>query len=229
LRKCRDTLAVTKTYKCNEFLDKADKLMYSRMKKREPRRYQVSGLGNWGVSDGLIFENWREEKFNRHEMPGDAVFGLDFGYATDPAALFCGLWDRENQRLYVFDELYEQRLNNRSLFSCIEAMGYRKEKIIADSAEPKSIDELRELGLSNICAARKGADSVRSGIRALQGVEIIVHPQCVRFLTEISSYVWGGGDRGGMPGTPSPAGGDHLMDAMRYAMEGIWRGDMFSF
>jgi phage terminase large subunit len=215
--KRRGTLALTKTYKCNEFLDKADKLFYARMKKREPRRYQVSGLGSWGCAEGLIYENWREEKFDRHDMPGDAVFGLDFGYAADPAALFCGLWDSENRRLYVFDELYEERLSNRALFSCVEAMGYRKEKIIADGAEPKSIDELRELGMANIRTARKGQDSIRSGIRALQGVEIVIHPQCANFLTEIGSYTW------------KDQGMNHLMDAMRYAMEGVRRGETWGW
>jgi phage terminase large subunit len=219
--KSRDTLALTKTYRCNEFIDKADRLLYSKMKKREPRRYQVSGLGNWGVAEGLIYENWREEMFDLSKVRGTAVFGLDFGYASDPAAMFCGLWDKEKLRLYVFDELYEKRLSNRALFSCVEGRGYRKEKIRADSAEPKSIDELRELGLDNICAARKGADSVRSGIRALQGVEIIVHPQCVHFITEIGSYVWGSG--GAIDGE------NHLMDAMRYAMEGALAGDVWGW
>ena len=100
--------------------------------------------------------------------------------------------------------------------------------IRADAAEPKSIEELRQLGLVNIRAARKGPDSIRSGIRALQGVEIIVHPRCVNFLTEISTYIWD--DRGGQAGgRPAPAGADHLMDAMRYAMEGVNVGAGFGF
>ncbi|MDR0326310.1 MAG: PBSX family phage terminase large subunit [Oscillospiraceae bacterium] len=239
-RKRKDTLAITTTYRCNEFLDAADKKLFADMKKRDPRRYQVAGLGNWGISEGLIYENWREEAFDWRKLPETArgprmergkppcepmaVFGLDFGYAADPAALFCGLFDKEKQRLYVFDELYEKRLTNRALFQRVEEMGYRKEAIRADAAEPKSIDELRELGLCNIRAARKGPDSVRNGIRALQGVEIIVHPRCVNFLTEISCYAW---DTDGFnrPG-PYP---DHLMDAMRYAMEGAGAGAVFGW
>jgi phage terminase large subunit len=234
-QKRRDTLAMTATYRKNEFLDASDRKLFAAMKKRDPRRYRVAGLGEWGVSEGLIYENWREEAFDSGQLIVGSgqlagVFGLDFGYATDPAALFCGLWDKEKQRLYVFDELYEKRLTNQSLFLRIEEMGFRKEKIAADAAEPKSIEELRQLGLSNIRAARKGPDSIRSGIRALQGVEMIVHPRCVNFLTEISTYIWGGTTAGESTDTrPRPAGADHLMDAMRYAMEGVAAGDVFSF
>lgn len=224
--KSPDILAMTADYRCNEFLDDADRKLFTEMKKRDPRRYRVAGLGHWGVSENLIYTNWREEAFDWHDPafheqnPGlRAVFGLDFGYAADPSALFCGA--AGDGVLFVFDELYEKRLTNRALFERIERMGYRKERIRADAAEPKSIDELREMGMEHIRAARKGPDSVRSGIRFLQGFEIVIHPQCVNFLTEISCYSW---EKDG-----NPVGSDHLMDAMRYAMEDIRAGAAFSW
>lgn len=99
-----DILAITTNYMCNEWLDKSDLKLFDDMKKRNPRRYAVAGLGNWGIVDGLIYENWREEGFDLdavRKLPGVvSCFGLDFGYTNDPTAFFCGLLDKENKRLY---------------------------------------------------------------------------------------------------------------------------------
>lgn len=227
-----DVYAATTTYLCNEFLDDDDLRLFERMRVQNPRRYQVAGLGNWGVSEGAIFENWEESRFDipqiRGLSGGKAVFGLDFGYTNDPSALFCGVYVADSRELFVFDELYETGLTNFSLFSRISGMGYGGEKIRADSAEPKSIDELRQLGLWRITGARKGPDSIRNGISRLQDLRIIVHPRCVNFIREISTYVWDK-DEFSRPRNRPAAGEDHLMDAMRYGMEGVSSGDVFSF
>ena len=96
-----DILAITTNYLCNEFLDAADIRVFERMRKNNPRRYAVAGLGGWGIVDGLVYENWKEEEFNhlsaefRKEHPKlVSAFGLDFGYTNDPSTLFCGLLDR---------------------------------------------------------------------------------------------------------------------------------------
>ncbi len=216
-----DILAMTTTYKCNEWLDKADRRMFERMRASNPRRYQVAGLGNWGVAEGLVYENWREVDFDIEEirtMPGvRSVFGLDFGYTNDPTALFCGLVDGRNNRLYVFDELYRRGLSNRRIAESIRVLGYGKERITADSSEPKSIDELRSLGL-RVQPAAKGPDSVQNGIQYIQNFELIVHPRCVNFLTEIGNYVWEK-DRFGKASNRPIDSFNHLMDAMRYALE----------
>jgi phage terminase large subunit len=96
-------------------------------------------------------------------------------------------------------------------------MGYGKERITADSAEPKSIDELKSLGL-RVKAAQKGKDSVKNGIQWIQDLEIIIHPKCVNFLTEISNYTW---DKDKFDNKLNEPIDDfnHLMDAMRYALE----------
>jgi phage terminase large subunit len=124
--------------------------------------------------------------------------------------------------------MYKTVLSNESIYKEILTMGYAKEKITADSAEPKSIDRLRELGLSNIRAARKGKDSVNNGIDFIQDFKIIIHPRCVNFLTEISNYTWDKDKFGKKINVPI---GDfnHLMDSMRYAMEELIRGEAFSF
>ena len=227
-----DILAMTTNYMCNEWLDKNDLALFERMKRDNPRRYRVAGLGDWGIVDGLIYENWEEREFDIDEVrrkPGvHSVFGLDFGYTNDPTALFCGLLDRENRTLYVFDEMYEKGMSNERIARKIVEMGYSKERITADSAEPKSIDRLRELGLYHIRAARKGKDSISNGIDFLQDYHIVVHPRCVNFLTEISNYTWDTDRFGNKIGKPIDDF-NHLMDAMRYACEGEMRGATFSF
>ena len=216
-----DTLALTTNYMCNEWLDAADIRVFEDMKKRNPRRYAVAGLGGWGIVDGLVYENWKEEAFDIDEVrsrPGIvSTFGLDFGYTNDPSTLFCGLLDLKEKRLFVFDEMYEKGLSNRKIAENINEMGYGKERITADSAEPKSIDELKSLGL-RVKGASKGKDSIKNGIQWIQDLEIIIHPRCVNFITEISNYTWDK-DRFGTKLNVPIDDQNHLMDAMRYALE----------
>lgn len=216
-----NVLALTTNYMCNEFLGESDLALFEEMKKN-PKRYKVAGLGEWGVVDGLVYENWKEQDFSIDEvrkLPGvKAIFGLDFGYTTDPTALFCGVVDAAERRLYVFDELYERALTNRAIAERVQRLGYAKEAIIADCAEPKSITELREFGLTRARASKKGADSILNGVQRIQDYEIIVHPRCVNFLTEISQYQWEKDRFGKYTGKPEDDN-NHLMDAMRYAFE----------
>lgn len=216
-----ETLALTTNYMCNEWLDAADIKVFEDMKKRNPRRYAVAGLGGWGIVDGLVYENWKEEAFDIEDIrsrPGIiSTFGLDFGYTNDPSTLFCGLLDQKEKRLFVFDEMYEKGLSNRKIAENIQAMGYGKERITADSAEPKSIDELKSLGL-RVKGAAKGKDSIKNGIQWIQDLEIIIHPRCVNFLTEISNYTWDKDRFGNKLNVPIDDF-NHLMDAMRYALE----------
>ena len=219
-----ETLAITTNYMCNEWLDAADIRVFEDMKKRNPRRYAVAGLGGWGIVDGLIYENWREEAFDhnserfKQEHPDLlSAFGLDFGYTNDPSTLFCGLLDLKRKQLFVFDEMYEKGLSNRRIADKVTSMGYGKERITADSAEPKSIDELKGMGL-RVQGAAKGKDSIQNGIQWIQDLEIIIHPRCVNFLTEISNYTWET-DRFGVKLNVPIDDFNHLMDAMRYALE----------
>ena len=227
-----ETLALTTNYLCNEWLDDADIKVFETMKQNNPRRYRVAGLGDWGIVDGLIYERWKEEAFNLQAIskrPGvKACFGLDFGYTNDPTALFCGLVSQKEKTIWVFDELYEKALTNRAICETVTRMGYAKERIKADSAEPKSIDELREAGLYHVRAARKGKDSVNNGIQYIQDYTIIIHPRCVNFITEISNYTWAE-DKFGVKINVPIDDFNHLMDAMRYALEDMLVGPTYSF
>ena len=227
-----DILALTTNYLMNEFLDDADRKVFETMKANNPRRYNVAGLGNWGIVEGIIYDNWEEKAFDIDEIRQlksvKSCFGLDFGYTNDPSALFCGLIDVKAKTLWVFDEMYKQGMSNERINDTIQSMGYGKEKIVADCAEPKSIDRLRELGISRITKSRKGKDSIKNGIDFIQDFHIIVHPSCVNFITEISNYSWDQDKFGKKLNVPVDDF-NHLMDAMRYALENVAQGDAFSF
>lgn len=239
-----EILALTTNYMCNEWLDDADKKVFERMRRDNPRRYRVAGLGDWGIVDGLVYENWKEDSFKiarkadiKPEQKTEdvviiddlkAVYGLDFGYTNDPSAFFVGFLDLEHKKLYVWDEFYEKALSNRKIFEKINSMGYRKERITADSAEPKSIDELRTLGLTRITGAKKGKDSISNGIQWIQDLEIIIHPRCTNFITEISNYTWDTDKFGNKLNKPIDDF-NHLMDAMRYALEQYIVGNKWIF
>lgn len=218
-----NTLAITTDYRCNEWLDEADLKLFEDMKKNNPRRYQVAGLGNWGIVDGLVFENWREDEFALEDIQRcESINGLDFGYSNDPAALFIGFINQKEKKIYVWDEMYKKGLTNSRIFEEVTKMGYAKKKIVADSAEPKSIDELRGYGL-RMTASVKGKDSINHGIQFIQDYEIIVHPRCVHFITEISNYTWDKDRFGNLINRPIDDF-NHLMDAMRYSVERFSKG-----
>ena len=227
-----NTLIMTTNYMCNEWLDESDLKLFEAMKKNNPRRYNIAGLGNWGVVDGLVYENWEEKEFELREIKKipdiKSVFGLDWGYTNDPTALCCSMISQKRKEIYVFDELYKKGLSNEAIYTQIEKMGYRKEKIIADSAEPKSIDRLYDLGLKGIRPARKGKDSILNGIDFIQDYKIIIHPRCVNFLNEISNYMWEEDKFGNKINKPMDEF-NHLMDGLRYSIENFAKGDVFSF
>jgi phage terminase large subunit len=227
-------LAMTTNYTCNEWLDESDRKLFEDMKVRSPRRYRVAGLGDWGISEGLIYENAEisdkllDVDALRRTQGIASAFGLDFGYTNDPSALFCGLIDQKEKVIYIFDEFYEKGMSNERLYAAIAKKGYAKESIVADSAEPKSIDRLRELGLRRIKAARKGADSVNNGIDFIQDYRLVIDPKCVSFAIEVQNYTWDKDKFGHMINRPIDEF-NHLMDAMRYALQDYVKGNVFSF
>lgn len=228
-----ETLAMTTNYLMNEWLDDADRKVFETMKRKNPRRYKVAGLGDWGIVDGLVFENWEEKTFSIDEVRKvqgvHSAFGLDFGYTNDPSALWCGFIDEASKTIWVFDEMYQKGMSNEAIAEKVQRMGYMKEKITADAAEPKSIDRLRTLGLDHIRKARKGKDSIMNGIDYIQDFHIIIHPRCVNFLTEIGNYTWDVDSKTGKKINRPIDDFNHLMDAMRYALEDFSKGDAFSF
>ena len=223
-----NVLAMTTTYRCNEFLGDDDRAIFADMKERFPRRYSIEGLGNWGIAEGLVYENWEKEEFDYREIlkarpQCKALFGLDFGYTNDPVGFVALLLDEQNKEIFIFDEHYQKGMINPDIAEMLKSKGYAKERIVADSAEPKSIAELRKLGIPRVTAAFKGPDSVRHGIQRVQGYRMYVHPRCCNTMMELSNYVWDTKTDGTADNKPIDDY-NHIMDALRYATEGSGGG-----
>ncbi|PTJ03656.1 PBSX family phage terminase large subunit [Staphylococcus simulans] len=220
--------AKTTNYQCNEFLDEQDIALFEEMRIKAPRRYKIEGLGEWGIAEGGIYENWHERLFDINEIAKrpsvQSAFGLDFGYTNDPTALSCSLVDLENREIYIFDEMYKKALLNDEIAKNIADMGYSKELIVADSAEPKSIADLRRHGLRKVVKADKGKDSIMHGIQYIQQFTIFVHPKCTNAINELSNYVWAK-DKNDEPMNRPIDEYNHFLDALRYSLERIRKKD----
>ncbi|CAH0186350.1 PBSX family phage terminase large subunit [Peribacillus simplex] len=219
-----NVLTMTTNYQCNEFLDEADRALFEDMRVRFPRRYKIEGLGEWGIAEGAIFENWRELAFDKTEIAKrqgvKSAFGLDWGYSNDPSALSCSLVDTINKEIFIFDEHYEKAMLNDEIAQMIKDKGYAKEFIIGDSSEPKSIAELRRQGIRRLKPAEKGPDSIKSGIQFIQQFSIFVHPSCTNFAIELANYVWDTNKEGQLINKPIDDY-NHLIDSLRYSLEPI--------
>lgn len=210
-------------YLINEFLDETDRKVFERMKRTNMRKYKVAGLGEWGISEGLVFENWDIgviETKEDEEYKWKCFFGLDYGYTNDPTAFVGFKANPIDRKLYIFCEFYEKRLLNSDIAERIKALGFAKERIRADCAEPKSNDDLRRLGISRITPSLKGRDSILNGISAINEYKITVDPKCVNMIRELSSYVYS--DTVNERGLRLPKDSDnHLCDALRYAFADV--------
>ena len=220
--------ATTTTYECNEWLDEADRANMEQLRIRNPRRFQVAGLGNWGITDGLVLENWEMQEFDIDEVRKrsgiQACFGMDFGYSV-PAAFVSVLIDTKMHEIFICDEMYRTGMSVEDIAAWITQHGYQKEIIQADSAEPRTIDNLRTLGLRRIRECKKG--TVMEGIRFLQDFKIFVHPRCINFISEISQYSWQIDKKTGRATDKPIDDFNHLIDALRYAVGPIAAGKTF--
>ena len=214
--------AATTTYRCNEWLSEEDKAIFADMEKNNPRRYAIEGNGEWGVSKGLIFVRVSVEEFD--PMPWirarqvQAAWGLDFGF-TDPTVILLLLVDEEHRKVYVWKEWTATGCTNAEIAEGAKGMGIVHEKLMCDSAEPKSIMELRRCGI-NAVAAYKGPDSVQGGIRMMQGYEWVIHPSCTFTAHDFFNYTWKLDRNGQTTDTPEHEF-SHAPDAARYGMSGF--------
>lgn len=226
-----NTFVKTTTWQCNEWLDEADRKIFLDMKEKNPRRYRIEGNGDWGIAEGLIYENVVfDEVFDIEELRKKegvkAAFGNDFGF-TDPNAFICCLVDNADMRIYIFDEWYQTGVTNKVIAQKIKTMGYGSQQIICDCADAKSIAELRDEGI-HAEPSRKGKDSVNHGIQLIQNYQIVVHPKCVEFRKEIENYCWKKDSSGRLKDEPEHDF-SHGMDAMRYGVSKVLRPAVFSF
>ena len=213
-----DTLIVKTTYKDNRFLpDEYIKSLEKRIH-TNPTYYRIYALGEFCSLDKLVYNNWRVEAF---EPPTDGtlIVGLDFGFTNDPTAIVASIV--KDDCIYVFKEYTGTGKTNQQIADIIVSMGFSKSTIIADSAEPKSVAEIKRCGIQRIRESTKGKDSIIHGIQRLQGYNIIVHPSCENIITELENYSWIK-DKATGEYTNKPIDMfNHSLDALRYSLQAL--------
>lgn len=214
-----DAFILKTTYKDNKFLP--DSYIESLEDKinSNPTYYKIYALGEFCSLDKLVYYNWRVEEFNHAEIKGDLLVGLDFGFVNDPTALVSSVLDEENKIVYVFKEWGAVNKTNDEIARTIDYLGFRKSTIMADSAEQKSIEEIRRLGIQRIKPVAKGPDSIIHGIQKLQQYTIIVHPSCTETITELENYSWQKDKKSGEYINKPIDEFNHFLDALRYSLQ----------
>lgn len=205
------TYELTTTYLDNCFLDPAYADTIERLKETNPSAYRVYGLGEWGVVEGVVFDTW-----SILPIPESAKlsgYGLDFGYSNDPTSLVAVY--KHGQEIWLDEIIYQTGLTNQDLGGMMKSLGLNlSDEIIADSAEPKSIEELYRMRF-NIHPCKKGADSIRNGINAMKQYKINITPRSVNLQREFSSYSWKQDKNGRWLPEPIDCF-NHGIDAARY-------------
>lgn len=202
---------ITLTYLDNEALDEIT-IKEIESHKNNKQWWTVYGLGQLGVVEARIYKDWN---LTIDEIPHEARlerYVIDFGYSNDPAAILAIYYYNGG---YIIDELcYRKGLSNKEIADVLKNL--KPALIIADSAEPKSIDELRSYGL-NVMPADKGKDSIRYGISVVQNERISVTKRSVNLIKEYRNYLWMTDNDGRILPEPE-SGNDHALDALRYGM-----------
>lgn len=209
------TKLIKSTYKDNQFLEQTIIDMIE-SKKGDNNFWRVYGLGELGIAEGLVFDNFEELDFDKNSF-GRYYNGIDWGFSNDPFA--CVRVAVENDCLYVCDEVYGKKLLNKDSAPMVNNL-IGDEYVYCDCAEPKSIAEYRSLGV-NALEAKKGAGSIESGIKHLQSYKkIYIHPTCYNTLSEFRNYEWKRDKNGDCLPMPVDAF-NHAIDAIRYALNDI--------
>ncbi len=216
----KDTQFIILTYKDNEGLDPA---IVNEIEKRRLNKawFRVYGEGKRGEVEGRIYSGWQIIDSIPHEARLERR-GLDFGYSNDPTALVDVYYYNGG---YIFDEqLYRKGLSNKQIADFINNLPSPQTLVVADSAEPKSIDELRSYNVP-VLAANKGQGSVNQGIQYIQDQRISITKRSINGIKEYRNYMWKTDKDGRILNTPEDMF-NHLGDAERYAMESLRPKDL---
>lgn len=224
-----DTFILKTTYKDNRFLPTEYIQSLLQLATVNPTYYKIYVEGDFCSLDKLVFSNWKTEWFDIEEhKTAKLLVGLDFGFTNDPTALIASLLDEEKKKIYVFREWGGVGYTNKQIANTIISLGFSKSIIIADSAEPKSVKEIKECGIQRIKESVKGADSVIHGIQKLQQYEIIIHPSCENLINEFENYSWQK-DKKTNEYTNKPIDAfNHYIDALRYSLQCVNDGKLKS-
>ena len=220
VNKPKNTVVYHTSYKDNRFLDQVTIENIEELENSIEEYFKIYYLVDFSTLDNLVFPKYEKRLLNKSEWEHlPAYFGLDYGFINDPSALLHVRVDDENKRLYVPDEFVRKGLTNDKIAEAIKALGYAKEQIRADSAEKKSNQELRNLGIPRVIDVQKGAGSVMQGIQYLLQYEWIVDERCVKLIEELENYTWKK-DRKTNEYINEPVDSyNHCIDAIRYALQ----------
>ena len=207
----------------NKWFPDALRADMERDKRRDPDKYAHVWEGQYrGLSEARVFRDWRIGKI---DPPENVVwfYGADWGFANDEtAALRCCI--PAANTLYIDSEVYELGVPTEALPALFNNLpDARRWPMRADSARPETIDYMRRHGFPKIRAAKKGKGSVEDGVSFLQGMEIVIHPSCANMAREIASYAYKTDPRTGEILPAIEDKNNHLVDALRYAVEGLHR------
>jgi len=209
------------TYLDNPYLSKDYLLRMEQMRLTNPTRWKIEALGDFVSLDRLIFQNYKVEEFNVADIQGQLVVGMDFGFITDPTAIVASIVNEDNKTIHIFKEWGGQGKTNQELIEVIKGLGFSKSVIIADSAEPKSIEEIKRGGIIKIRPCVKGPDSIIHGLQKLMNYTIIVHPCCQGIITEFENYSWQKDKQTGEYINKPIDSWNHYTDSLRYSIQGL--------
>lgn len=190
-------------------------------KDTNPVYYKIYALGEFGSLDKLVYNNWQSYDFDHAQIKGTHCCGLDFGYTNDPTALVCSIVSEEEKRIYIYREWGGTGYVNDEIAASLKKLGLSKSTIIADSADPKSIEEIRRQGILRIKESVKGPDSINHGIQRVQEYEIIVHPDCKQTIEELENYSWQKDKQTNEYINKPIDKFNHYLDALRYSLQCI--------
>ncbi|EJG1262150.1 PBSX family phage terminase large subunit [Staphylococcus pseudintermedius] len=210
------------SYKDNKFLDDMTRENLEMLATRNPAYYKIYALGEFATLDKLVFPKYEKRIISDKEVDHlPSYFGLDFGYVNDPSAFIHVKIDSDNKKLYVMSEYVKKGMLNNEIAQVINDLGYSKEKITADSAEQKSIMEIKANGIDRIVPAMKGKDSVMAGIQFISQFDIVIDERCYKTIEEFDNYTWKK-DKNTDEYYNEPVDTyNHCIDALRYAVEAL--------
>jgi phage terminase large subunit len=220
-----NSIYIHSTFRDNPFLGHEYVAALEELYIRNPARAKVFCDGEWGVdTEGLVFQgNWKELEFDAMALASQGLehrAGCDMGY-IDKTAIVDTLYDRENKRIYVFNEFYKSGCQLSEIANAIKDMNLTKTKIYVDAAEPRTIDYFKSEGI-RAEGALKGKDSVRMGIMFLQDCEIIVHPKCQNLIMELSNFSYIKSKITGEFTEDTTHEYSHAIDSLRYSYSDIY-------
>ncbi len=217
----KDVFARTTTFRVNEWLDDVDIQRFEDLYRTNPRRARIVCDGEWGVAEGLVFDNFSVREFDKLEVikrVGRTAHGMDYGFTNDPTTLPSMTVDFDNMEIHIYDELYQHGMLTKDIAKAIEKRKLSKSVIYADSAEPRTTAELNNNYGFKIKSAPKPKGSISQGLDFMKQFKIIIHPDCTHTIEEFETYAYKQDKVSGKYLNEPIDDNNHVIDAIRYAL-----------